>query len=157
MRILLIAAVMVLGGSSFAGAETFICKQPDGSETMTNAPTGGICKPYISGGTMNEVPDRERQPQGTMKPAEKPLEGGALNEATRLAECRQAGSKRSDVARPTLDDLKADIYFLKGCMGPLAERNRFIACFEQTVNMIDQDGSRDGTLRAEQFFKQCRR
>ena len=74
MRPLLLVAGMVLLSAAPAGAETFICKQPDGSETMTNAPTGGICKPYISEGTMNEVPDRELQRQRMLKPEERARE-----------------------------------------------------------------------------------
>ncbi len=73
MRTLLIAAAVLLW-SAPAGSETFICKQPDGSEIMTNAPTGGICRPYVFGGTMSEVPDREMQRQRMLKPSERARE-----------------------------------------------------------------------------------
>ena len=51
-----------LGRIPLVHAETYVCKQKDGSEVMTNAPTGGDCKLYIPEGTapMNEVPDREK-------------------------------------------------------------------------------------------------
>lgn len=74
MRSLLIAAGMVLLYGVPAGAETLSCKQPDGSEIITNAPTGGVCKPYVSEGTMNYLPDLELQRRRMLKPGERAKE-----------------------------------------------------------------------------------
>jgi hypothetical protein len=86
MRTLLIAAGMVLLSGSLASAETWSCKQPDGTDIITNAPIGGVCKPYVSEGTMSEVPDRQLQELRMMKPAERAREIERLRNEQRLAQ-----------------------------------------------------------------------
>jgi len=42
-------------------AQTYLCKQADGSEIVTNSPTGGACKPFTpKKGAAHQAPNREK-------------------------------------------------------------------------------------------------